>query len=328
MKCFRFDTRHEEPAHRAASWGVVNHGYFGDLGVECLEQAPFDADFAVYEVGPLRMYRIGAPAHRVWRDGTVRELPSDGFYKLVLQLAGHAQICQHERAFELRPGDWSLYDPQAPYSITNFERAELMVVQLPRREFKGFKVPNLHTSAAHTSALQGLSAVFGSFLRSLAEQLPTLPDAVGQPVSETTIGLLASTLAADQQANDSPATLPGVLKLRVKQHVQAHLSESDLTIERIASDLRCSKRYLHRIFEGEAFSLDRYIWQSRLERCRAALASPAAASRSISEIAFAWGFNSSPHFCRLFKSQYGVAPREYRQQALAIATAPEAARAH
>lgn len=325
MKRFHFDTRHEEAAHRAQAWGVVNHDYFGDLRVQCLDDGPFDAEFAVYEVGPLRMYRIDAPAHRVWRDSAVRELPSDGFYKLVLQLAGRAEIRQHDRGFELRPGDWSLYDPQAPYAITNFERAELLVVQLPRREFKGFKVPNLHTSEAHSSALQGLSAVFGSFLRSLAEQLPSLPDAVGQPVSDTAIGLLASTLAADQQARESTSALPAVLKLRVMQHVQAHLGESDLTIERIAADLRCSKRYLHRIFEDEDCSLDRYIWLSRLERCRAALASPAAASRSISEIAFAWGFNSSPHFCRLFKSQYGVSPREFRQQALTMQAAQEAA---
>lgn len=314
MKHFHFDTRSEAPAYRAAHWGHVNRDYFGNLGVQCLDDGPFDAEFAAYEVGPMRMYRIDAPAHRVWRDDTVRELPSDEYYKLVLQLDGHAQILQHDRAFELRPGDWSLYDPQAPYSITNFERAELLVAQFPRRAFKGFKVPNLHTSEAHTSALQGLSAVFGSFLRSLAEQLPTLPDAVGQPVSETAFGLLASTLAAGQHDAESQTTLPAVLKLRVKQHVQAHLGESDLTIERIAADLRCSKRYLHRVFEDEECSLDRYIWRSRLERCRAALAAPAAASRSISEIAFAWGFNSSPHFCRLFKSQYGVSPSEYRQQ--------------
>jgi len=317
MKHYHFDTRREHPADRAECWGQINRGYFGELGVECLDSGPFDAEFAAYDVGPLRLFRIGAPAHRVWRDAVGRDLPTDGFYKLVLQLSGQAQIRHHDRSFDLRPGDWSLYDPQAPYSITNFERAELLVVQLPRREFKGFKVPDLHTSEAHTSALQGLSVVFGSFLRSLSEQLPTLPDTVGQPVSETAIGLLASTLAAQRQSSEAHVTLPAVLKLRVKQYVQAHLGESDLTIDRIALDLRCSKRYLHRVFEDEACSLDRYIWQTRLERCRAALAAPAAAARSISEIAFAWGFNSSAHFCRLFKSQYGVSPRDFRRQALA-----------
>jgi len=312
-----FETRGDAAADRAHCWGSINRGFFGELGVQCLDPGPFDATMAVYEVGPLRLFRIGAPAHRVWRDAGWHDLPTDDYYKLVLQLSGRAQIRHRERSFDLRPGDWSLYDPRAPYSITNFERAELLVMQLPRQQFKGFKVPNLHTSEAHTSALLGLSAVFGSFLRSLSEQLPALPDAVGQPVSETAIGLLASTLAAYQEGGQHDhATLPSVLKLRVKQHVQAHLGESDLTIERIALDLRCSKRYLHRVFEDEACSLDRYIWQARLERCRAALGAPATAARSISEIAFAWGFNSSAHFCRLFKSHYGVSPRDFRRQAL------------
>ena len=35
---------------------------------------------------------------------------------------------------------------------------------------------------------------------------------------------------------------------------------------------------------------------------------------SVSEIAFAWGFNSSAHFCRVFKAQYGVAPREFQRR--------------
>ena len=42
---------------------------------------------------------------------------------------------------------------------------------------------------------------------------------------------------------------------------------------------------------------------------------PGATHRSVSEIAFAWGFNSSAHFCRLFKSHYGVSPSEFRRRA-------------
>jgi AraC-like DNA-binding protein len=317
MNHLHFSTLAESAVDRSDCWGRINRIYFGDLGVECLDAGPFDAELSAYDVGPLRLFRIDAPAHRVWRDAVVRELPTDGYYKLVLQLAGRAQIRHRDCVFDLHPGDWSLYDPRAPYSITNFERAELLVAQVPRQQLKGFKVPNLHTSAAQSSGLLGLSAVFGSFLRSLSEQLPMLPNAVGPAVSETAFGLLASTLAACQDASPDPAPLPAVLKLRVKQHVQTHLGEADLTIERIALDLRCSKRYLHRVFEDEPVSLERYIWLARLERCRAALESPDAARRSVSEIAFAWGFNSSAHFCRLFKSHYGVSPSEFRRRATA-----------
>ena len=34
---------------------------------------------------------------------------------------------------------------------------------------------------------------------------------------------------------------------------------------------------------------------------------------SISDVAFRWGFNDAGHFSRAFKDQFGVTPREYRQ---------------
>jgi AraC-like DNA-binding protein len=137
---------------------------------------------------------------------------------------------------------------------------------------------------------------------------------VAQPISETVIGLLASTLASHQYDGVEHATLPDVLKARIKQYVQTHLNETDLTIDRIALDMRCSKRYLHKVFEDEDCSLDRYIWLARLERCRVALSVVDLQGRSISEIAYAWGFNSTAHFCRLFKSHYELSPGAFQKK--------------
>ena len=35
---------------------------------------------------------------------------------------------------------------------------------------------------------------------------------------------------------------------------------------------------------------------------------------SLTDVAFACGFNSSAHFSRAFKSRYGIAPRELREE--------------
>ena len=61
-------------------------------------------------------------------------------------------------------------------------------------------------------------------------------------------------------------------------------------------------------------TLERFVWDRRLERSREALL--ASADVSISEIAFACGFNSSAHFSRAFKAKYEVAPRELRDTVL------------
>ena len=56
------------------------------------------------------------------------------------------------------------------------------------------------------------------------------------------------------------------------------------------------------------------MWDRRLERSREALM--AGNGASISEIAFACGFNSSAHFSRAFKAKYEVSPRELRDTVL------------
>jgi AraC-like DNA-binding protein len=42
------------------------------------------------------------------------------------------------------------------------------------------------------------------------------------------------------------------------------------------------------------------------------LADPAERDRSVSEIAYHWGFNDAAHFSRTFKARFGMSPRDAR----------------
>lgn len=318
MNHLHFTTMHEDAIHRAEAWSHFTKRFFGNLRVTSLDRGPLDATLDAYDVGPLRIVHIAAPAHQVERDRQCGDLASDDFYKLVLQMRGHGLIRQHDQSFTLNPGDWRLYDPQVPYSITNTDRSSLLVVQVPRPKLKGFTIPKLHTFMARSSGAIGLHAVFASFLHSLSEQLPALPNTSGQALSDSILGLLASSLAEYQESQNGQMALPAVLKQRVMQYLQTHLGEADLTIERIAGAMNCSKRYLHLIFEDEECSLERHIWTLRLERCEKALRISTDQPRSISEIAFSCGFASSAHFCKMFKTQFGMPPSEYRKQSMLI----------
>lgn len=300
---------------RAEAWGNINTRYFGRLRVSSLHDGPLDASLDAFDVGSLRMYRIDAPAHHVARDSACGELPNDEFYKLVLQVSGRGIVEQQQRRVVLQPGHWFLYDPRTPYSITNPERCTLLVTQVPRALLAGLRLPGPHAGEMGSSNVAGLHGVFGSYLRALSEQLPGLPDGAGPAVSESVIGLLGSTLAELLKRTDQPVPLASMLKMRVSQYVRTHLSDPELSIQRIADALRCSKRYIHRVFEDDAVSLERQIWNCRLERCLSALTHEANANRSAAEISFAWGFRSSAHFSRLFKQHYGFTPGACQRQA-------------
>jgi len=308
-----FSTASESPASRASAWNRAVTPYFGHLSARCEDTDSFDARLCRYEVGPMRIFTISAPAHQIVRPSASLHDHGSDYYKLILQLSGISEIEQRGKFFRLHAGDWSLYDPQVPYSIANLSRFEQLVIQIPRQQLKGYAVPNLHTSEAREPELRGLFTLLSSFLGALSQQLPSLPSTVGIPLSETILGLLASTLAAQKEAQGEHVTLPTVLRARVKQYIQGRLADADLSLDQIAQELHCSKRYLHRIFEEEGITIDRYIWQSRLERCKEALDHARADKPAISMIAFSWGFNSSAHFCRIFKHRYGMTPREFLQ---------------
>jgi AraC family transcriptional regulator, positive regulator of tynA and feaB len=57
-----------------------------------------------------------------------------------------------------------------------------------------------------------------------------------------------------------------------------------------ASTACLSPRYINALLSAERTSIMRLVVERRLERCRRALEEPAQANRTISEIAYAWGF--------------------------------------
>ena len=76
--------------------------------------------------------------------------------------------------------------------------------------------------------------------------------------------------------------------------------------------MHCGKRNLHKVFSHDGATISDYIWRLRLARCRSDLVAPSCAWKSITEIAYSWGFNSSTHFSKAFKETFGISPRLYR----------------
>ena len=54
------------------------------------------------------------------------------------------------------------------------------------------------------------------------------------------------------------------------------------------------------------------VQSRRLQECRAALESPLSKDRSVTDIAYAWGFNNLTSFYRAFRRRFDVSPSEVR----------------
>ncbi|MDP2220965.1 MAG: helix-turn-helix transcriptional regulator, partial [Hydrogenophaga sp.] len=88
------------------------------------------------------------------------------------------------------------------------------------------------------------------------------------------------------------------------------------SIDRIAQSLNCSKRHLHNAFSAEDDTPAHYILRRRLLACMRDLQDPAFTQRTITDIAFSWGFNNGAHFSRVFREHAGLSPSDFRETAL------------
>jgi AraC family transcriptional regulator, positive regulator of tynA and feaB len=99
---------------------------------------------------------------------------------------------------------------------------------------------------------------------------------------------------------------PLALYVRAQGFINEHLRDPDLSIDQISAALGCTKRYLHMLFSERGMTVSDYIWQARLQNCRQELENQC--GKTITDVAFSWGFSSSSHFSRVFRKYFGVVP--------------------
>ncbi|WP_297495294.1 AraC family transcriptional regulator [Acidocella sp.] len=108
----------------------------------------------------------------------------------------------------------------------------------------------------------------------------------------------------------------------IKACINRHIANPDLNARMVAERCGISLRYLCHILKKNDLSFSHLIWERRIEMAEAWLKDPAMQHHLVCEIAYLVGFKSSAHFSRMFKTRYGVAPREYRDQHTAQRVAP------
>jgi AraC-like DNA-binding protein len=305
-------------SERHEFWEAGASPLFGALALEELSAEPFDAKFSYTFIGDLVFCRLSArAAHRVSRTDAVAARDDRPFLKAVIQTHGRSVISQDGHTTALRAGEWTVYDAGRPYSVVLSAGGEFSMLLVPRSKVVSRELDLRGFVLRRFPADRGLGKLIWSLVGSTVDEMPKLQHHSGFDLAAivaqmTRLALLDS--VADEHADGAEANPGEALRQRVKLYISAHLHEPELSIDSLAAHARCSKRYLHMVFRPEKRSISDYILQSRLDRCRADLLDPKLVHRSVTEIAYAWGFNSSNHFSRCFKRQYGISPRDLRAQ--------------
>ncbi len=136
---------------------------------------------------------------------------------------------------------------------------------------------------------------------------------VSATLSRNLLEIFATCWSASFLDQDGGARASGRKAALIRNYADQNLRDPALSVESIAAAFGITPRYVQMIFKAEGEPLWSYIRRRRLDGCRSDLVDSTSRERSITTIAYDWGFNSTAHFARRFREQYGVSPSSLRK---------------
>jgi AraC family transcriptional regulator, positive regulator of tynA and feaB len=298
---------------RQEAWLSNARQVCGDCKFQFPQRSPFHGSIERRRVADLEMTLFSSSAVSFNKYPTVNLNSENRSWLVISQLAGLRRYCQDGKMAVLKKGDATLIDSGRPWSSDCPGDCARLYLRVPRQLMQSRVRLNELPVARRISGESGLGTFLFHLSTSLYRQAGELTREEGVAAIEAYLRILAACVGTPSRANTG--TNRGVeLTSLILGYIDAHLTETSLSPSEIASALDLSVRHVHRLFSRQGSTVADWIRAQRLRHCRSDLADPRLGDKSITEIAFFWGFNDSAHFSRAFKQQFGISPRGFRSR--------------
>lgn len=260
-----------------------------------------------------RMIHLTAAKGGIVGNRGPREIARDAeaVYSFLYVAAGSMRLDIGRDGTELPAGSCALWDTSRPTRFTIGADLRQITFSVPRERLRAVldRADDCIGRRIDPGG-GGASRLFIDHLQSLDRSFGDLSMGSARQILDASLVMLAAALESSLPQPDRRGAHP--LLRQVCGHVRRHLDDDSLTAARLAAASGVSERQLYRVFDSIHTTPAAWIRGERLKECRRELLSPAAAHRSITDIALRWGFRDSGTFSRIFRRVYGVRPRDLR----------------
>jgi AraC-like DNA-binding protein len=270
------------------------------------------------DIAMRRLPGLGLQSGTVWGNRH-RHTPDDvaqgiDDLSIHMNLSGVSVVAGRGSEITLRDGDAVLFSYAETRTVTRPVPVHHCIVRLPRAELAPL-VPYIDDAVMRPIPRgAGALSLLANYATALIDDPAVASPEVRQLIVSQLCDLIAVTLGATR---DAAAIAEGrgirVARLRaIKDDIEAHLTDGDLTPVVVARRQRISDSYVRKLFESEGTSFSEFVLTRRLVRANRVLTDQRWADRTIASIAFDCGFGDLSYFNRTFKRLYGAPPSDIR----------------
>lgn len=314
-----YDTSAQQAREQFDYWREELCHNFVELAPERRQKGVFRGRISQRPLDSISVSQVSADGHRVNRTAFEISHSSEECYFANLQLSGTGRTQQGGDEIISGPGDLVLVDATAPYSIAHDDAFDLISVKIPhallanRLEFKR------RARTGFVAAGRGYGVILKSYTLAVLNETDAQFIESAPFIAENLTALIVAALNASQLNGDFARLGPQkYARLQaIRGYIALHLSDPNLDLPAVCRRFHLSERAVQKLFAQTGSTFSHTLLEGRLERVASQLRAPERARSTVTELAFAWGFNDPSYFSRTFKARFGVTPREHRAQGLA-----------
>ena len=307
-----FRTAGVAPEARVAYWTKGYTARFAAVRVDPANAKSFQAQLKLRTLGPLTFAWVRSQPSHVVRTKELAAQASERQFGFVIQLQGRGEVSHRGHGFGFTPGDIVLNDTTEPMSCSFPEPMEGLTVRVSEAGLKtripfaddvcGMRIPGDAT----------LVPTVVNMAKNLALSNDHLLPEYSTQLANSLLDVFAMSYSAICGRIAYDASIASARQVLVTEFIETRLHDPGLTPGTISAALRISPRYLRKLMAQYGETASSYILRRRLEESSKQLRTVLRRNRTITDIAFSLGFNSTAHFARVFKERYGVTPTDYK----------------
>jgi AraC family transcriptional regulator, positive regulator of tynA and feaB len=299
---------------RVDAWQWRTQQICGNCYIQLPKHSLFHGCIESRRVGGLQLTRFSSSSLSFRKSPAETASPENRCCIVITQLRGVRHYSQNGASVTLRPGDSTLIDSGLPWSSSCPTECARLYLRVPRWLIEDRMRTSVLPLARRIPGDAGPGVTLFRVSRSLYQDAEMWKAEEGTAALDAYFNILSATIG-HSKADVSVGQHCAELSSRIQSFIEAHLTEPTMGPAEIASAVGISVRHLHRLFSLRGHTVGDWIRWKRLLQCRRDLADPRLRGRTITEIAFFWGFSDSAHFSRCFKTQFGICPRAFRSGA-------------
>jgi len=316
----RHSTAQVAPAARRRYWDQAISDTYFPLELGFRSTANFSGDLDVWALGSLSISRNVSDGLLYRRHKRHLLHEREESYLITVPEQSEVSFAQAGKEVRCKPGAALVERSHLPYDFSHSDPNALWVLKVPNTTLRARVGQPERLASLRFDTTRGVGALFVDMIRLTAARLDEMDTAAREVSGKHLVDLLALAIEASDRAIGSAATSVRAAHLyRIERFIRTNLAAGNLSPQMVADGCGISVRYLHQLFAMQGETVCGWIRCQRLLMCDETLGDPAC-RKSISEIAYRWGFGDQAQFSRHYRKQFGRTPSDARE--VARATAP------